>query len=373
MSKYFILSFLIITLVIDSCVSRFDFDSSTSATQLVVEGFITDEPGPYYVKLTRSRQVLDFTPTKSVSALKVIILDDGGNSETLTESSPGFFQTNPSGIRGTMGRSYHVRIETRDGKIYESLPEKITPAGLINKIYKTFEEVESETGPPKYQFKIFMDSDGNPTGENSLQWKFDAIYRVITKPELRSESFGQGSIPSPRSCSGYVYTTPNRLGGELVQVDTCSCCTCWAKIVNSLPKISTNQVISSGSYKGIEMGVVPIEYWPFFDKVLVEVRQLSISPLVLAYWKTVADQKEGGTSLFQPAIGKAHSNIQHLNGSDEVQGLFYAAGVNKKTFFIDANDVPFGSSIIPAAPAPIAESCLLAFPGSTNTRPEGWK
>ncbi|MFM9840595.1 MAG: DUF4249 domain-containing protein [Cyclobacteriaceae bacterium] len=356
--------FIIILLISDSCVDRIDFISSNAASQLVVEGQITDEPGPYTVKLSRTRKILDFSEGKPVSASKVVISDNVGNSEILTEIYPGAFQTKSNGIQGTIGREYTLRVETRDGKIFESSPEKINPSGTIDSIYYTFEKVLPPTGPPKYQFRIYIDSKGVAQSENLFRWKFTGTFKVQTSPELRTVPAGEGRIPDPPPCSGY--------NKNLVEVGLCQCCTCWVNFVDTKPTVSDNTISSGNSYKNVEVGIVPVEYWTFFDKVQVEVKQLSLSGAAFNYWKTVADQKEGSSSLFQPSIGKAVSNIFIKNGNEEVQGLFYASAITKKVIFLSAANIPLGSGVIPSAPPPIPESCLAAFQFSTTQKPITW-
>lgn len=357
--------FLLITVVlIDSCVERIDFETADSTSQLVVDGQINDEPGPYTVKLSRTRKALDFTATKTVSASKVLISDNLGNSEVLKEVYPGAFQTDPSGIRGIMGREYTLRVETRDGNVYESSPEKIKPAGSVDSIYYKFERYQPLSGSPKYQFRIFSSSTGEPQGDNLYRWKFTGTYKVKTHPELRTTLAGQDRIPDPPPCSGYTK--------KLEQVNPCECCTCWVNFVNSLPKVSDSKLAAGSKFKDIEVGLVPVEYWTFFEKVQIEVEQISLSEIAYNFWKIASDQKAGAASLFQPAIGKPISNITLKSGKGEVQGLFSANSKSKKIIFLTPNDIPVGASAIPDAPPPIAESCLAAFQFSTTQKPVNW-
>jgi Domain of unknown function (DUF4249) len=351
----------------NACVEQADFKASNADSQLVVEGLITDEPGPYFVKLTRSRKPLDFSATVSVSAIRVILSDDAGNSEALQETSLGNYQTSPTGMRGMVGRSYSLRIETRDGKVYESIPDKLTKSGSIDKVYTQFVIEPQTTGPPKSRFNIFIDASVSSANESFFRWKLNAFYKVVTFPEQRTVQAGEGSISAPRPCSGYIFSA-----GQLSQVGPCSCCSCWPKIVDTSPIISASQIPTNGRFIGIDVGSVPVEYWTFFEKTMVEVKQLSISSLASRYWKTIVDQKEGSTSLFQPSIGKAVSNVIHKNGSDEVQGIFYAAGVNVERVFLTKDNLPQGT-VLPAAPPQINESCILAFTDSSNQVPIGWQ
>jgi hypothetical protein len=359
---------IFILIITNSCIDKIDFNSSNNQSQLVIEGQITNEPGPYTVKLTRTRKISDFTEVKAVSATKVSLSDDAGNTEILTEIYTGTFQTKSNGIKGTIGRSYTLTVETRDGKIYESAPERLNPAGSVDSIYYDFEKFQPESSPTQYQFRVFIDSKGEQNGENLFQWKFTGTYRVLTSPQLRVKLLGENIVPDPPVCSGY-----QNISGDVIKVGNCECCECWVNFVNKKPTVSDNQIISGNEFKNVEVGVVPVEYWTFYDKVQVEVKQLSLSRIAYDYWKTVRNQKDGASSLFQPAIGKAKSNFYSKNSAEEVQGLFYASAVSKKVIFIKPSDIPLGTRIIPAAPPPIKESCVLAFPLSSNQPPSTWR
>jgi hypothetical protein len=381
-------------LLSDSCVDRLKDFTSDSYPQLVVDGHITDGPGPYTVKLSRTRKVVDFSPLATVSARKVTIFDNVGNKEVLTEIGAGIYQTSPSGIRGVIGREYFVRIETRDDKIYESIPEKINPSGIVDSVYYEFEQNKTEQGVNKHQFRIFMDSRGEPDGENLFLWKLTGTFRVETSPKLYFYIVGGGPVKDPRPCSGFIL---DQSINKLNYVKPCECCQCWASIVDKIPNVSDNYLVSNARFKKVEMGIIPVEFWPFWDKTMVKVEQLSMSKIAFNYFKTIRDQKEGATSLFQPSIGKAVSNIFLKNGNEEVQGIFYAATISKKILFLSAKDIPLGPSVIPPAPPlpPILyprgdepeidsdfyskdkfivrESCIFAFRNSTTQRPLEWQ
>src|SRR6185369_10100833 len=106
------------------------------------------------------------------------------------------------------------------------------------------------------------------------------------------------------------------------------------------PLINDNSISLSGQFKNIEVGYVPVGYWEFYDKTMITVKQLSISQTEFNYWKIVRQQMVGASSVFQPATGKARSNIFVKNGSDEVLGYFSVAGVSKKVIFINRNNLP---------------------------------
>jgi Domain of unknown function (DUF4249) len=376
------LIYFVFLILADSCVERIDFESPDSDLQLVVDGMITDEPGPYTVKLSRTQQVYDLSDAKTVTAKAVTIFDDAGNSEVLTEIGPGEYQTSSTGIRGQIGRTYFVRIETFDGKVYESIPEKMTPAGAIENLYWEFEEFQPEDSPTQYRFNFFIDAIGNKTGDNLFRWKLNATYLVETNPELAGKPPPpdpplpcDNEIPfgDPRSCSGYIFDDRGLVWLGL----PCTCCTCWVSLPEPIPRISSDQVYTNGKLKRILVGAVPVDYWVFFDKVYIEVNQLSLTEKASNYWKTVEEQKEGASSLFQPAVGKAPSNIFLKNGNEEVQGYFFASAIVRKILpgkFLSSGDIPLGPGIIEKPCFLLKkESCLKEFRNSTNLRPLFWE
>ena len=151
----------------DACIERINIDAPRASEQLVMEGQVTDEPGPYTVKLSRATNVNEIlVRTRPVSAIKVAIFDNLGNSEILKEVETGTFQTDVNGIQGVIGRSYTLHVETYDGKIYESTPETIIPAGSIENVYYKFETIQPEDGTTQYGFRIFINAKGSPQSNN---------------------------------------------------------------------------------------------------------------------------------------------------------------------------------------------------------------
>ncbi len=103
--------FLILGLV-SSCISPYQPDTQSIGRALVVEGLITDQPGPYAVNLTQTADYTYSGLNLLVSGATVTLSDNAGNREVLREVSAGYYQTAATGIRGTAGRSYKIAIRT---------------------------------------------------------------------------------------------------------------------------------------------------------------------------------------------------------------------------------------------------------------------
>ena len=123
--------------VATSCVEEYWPEIDSNSNQLlVVDGKITNFPGPYTVKLSLSSTLLDtaFIPQ---TLAKVTILDDQGNQEVLIENYPGIYQTSLGGIQGVIGRSYKINIVLNNGNTYESDYEKLlSPVEIEDVLYE---------------------------------------------------------------------------------------------------------------------------------------------------------------------------------------------------------------------------------------------
>ena len=357
--------FFVFMILFGACVDPLVIEVPDSASEeIVVDGFISDEPGPYTVILSRSLGVSEnLRNAKPFSAREVSISDNLGNTERLTEVDLGFYQTSASGIRGIPGRTYQLSIVTRDGKTYESSPQLMAPAGSIDTLYYEFESIKPLSGPTESGFRIFINSSSPGESEKYFRWKFSGSYQVQTYPELRTIPCGQARCPDPPPCSGFI------VANGLEQIAPCECCICWVKQLETSPKVSDNQFVSDGKFSRIEVGFVPVTEWTFYSKYLVEVQQLSLSREAFDYWRLVQAQSEGASSLFQPPFGQPRTNIQPTNGGKPVQGIFYASSIAEKRLFITRDDVPVS---IPVPSVNIPEACNIAFDFSTSNQPAEW-
>lgn len=354
-----------------ACVDRITFDTDESVVfPIVVDGFISDQPGPYTIELTKAFDIESKTSFKTqISAKRVEIFDDQGYSEVLTQIRTGVYQTDPAGIRGEIGRSYKLRIELLDGRVYESIPDQLVESGNIESVYFNFNISKDANGANTYGFDVFFDSNSGDQKGYYFLWKFIGTFQAETNPELWVETCGQGKCPRPRPCSGYIVGTD----GQLVQVSECECCTCWYDIQNDVPIVSDDQFVEGGQFKSVKAGYVPLNKWTFLHKVHAQVQQRSLSRNAFDFWRAVKAQKEATTSIFQPVSGKIKGNFTQISGQQTpMEGLFYATSITRKSVYITREDVP-NQALIPPQDLPFRDNCQLLFPNSTLEKPSYWE
>jgi hypothetical protein len=360
---------IVLVVVCAACVDRITFDIGSSPSfAVVIDGSISDQQGPYKVLVTKAFDLESKLSIKTpISVKRMVVSDNAGNSEVLSQVAQGEYQTSTNGIKGTVGRAYKIQIELLDGRTYESIPDTLYPSGKVDSVYHSFKEEKTTEGSTKYGFDVFFNSSAGELNNYYFLWKFVGTFRVDTYPEQHVEPFGEGTIPKPRPCSGYIFT-----GGVLEQVGPCECCTCWTSIFNNEIIVSDNQLVDRGRFTGIKASYVPINQWTFKHKVYAEIRQMSLSRQAFAFWKAIQSQKGATTSLFQPITGKVPSNFIQTGGqSGPIEGLFFATSIHSKGVFINRKDVP-NEQIIPPIDLLFQDNCTGLFPNSTTSRPPFW-
>jgi hypothetical protein len=113
--KSIIFVLLILVAAISSCTKVINVDLNSASPNIVVDAEITDQPGPYNVNLTQTINFSDDNVFPALRGAAVIISDDAGNSEKLSETSPGNYTS--SHLQGVIGRMYSLSI-TANGKNY---------------------------------------------------------------------------------------------------------------------------------------------------------------------------------------------------------------------------------------------------------------
>ncbi len=93
-----------------SCEKVIQLNLNNSAPKVVIQGTVNDQPGPYFVKISRTVNFQDTNNYPPVTGANVVISDNAGQSELLTESEPGTYKT--SGLKGIAGRTYNLSVKT---------------------------------------------------------------------------------------------------------------------------------------------------------------------------------------------------------------------------------------------------------------------
>ena len=366
--------------MLSACIEPIEINiNSEKAEKLVVNGMITDQPGPHRVNLSLSSDVFNNEDVTKVSGAIVTIHDDKGQIFVLSESSQGNYVTTESTIQGEVGRSYTLKIELKDGRTYESTPEKLNPnSGLssIDSQYSVRRERDNQGVLNQLNgFDIFVDVEESPNSDQSLyRWRWTGTYESLTYPQnhtqdtiINADTF---TVPKPWPCSGWVFQSPafpptDPTVGILKQIAPCECCTCWIEEYSQLVLLF-EVGLSQTSPKQIATNFIAVDNARFYNKYHINVEQISLSRTGFEFWKSIQSQQNQG-SIFDTTLGTTPTNIAGVNNNDEVLGYFGASSIKSISKFIFPSEIP---QEIPATP-------VSTFPctwtvNSSNVKPSFW-
>jgi hypothetical protein len=124
-----ILSILLLPcLLFQGCEKVIHVDLNSSSPQIIIEGNISDQDGPYFVKLSKSVNFDESNSFPTVSGAQIKLSDDSGGSEILVETEPGLYST-VNFPKGIPGHQYSLEV-TIDGVEYKATSYMPFPVGI---------------------------------------------------------------------------------------------------------------------------------------------------------------------------------------------------------------------------------------------------
>jgi hypothetical protein len=358
-SNYIII--LLISLLSGSCVTPYDI-TPNYVEAIVIEGMITDQPGPYVVTISKSIPLDEQLQTKGLlSGAAVIISDDLGNSETLVEKSKGNYYTTL--FQGVIGRSYSITITVED-KSYQSASEKLLPVGDFvvryqfeqNEDPNTNQQITSTNG-----FNFYVDSELLPEQEGRVWWRWNGTFHYVTYPQNHTRFIS--------GFKGAVVEVPDAPPCAFSNTDGYQCHDCWVTRYNQTPLLSDKKFIENDQIKSLKIGFAEVNRRSFYDKYYLEVEQLSLSASVYDFWKSVKTGKGNSSNLFQTPPPKTIGNIKAtLDEAIPVLGYFSASSVKKHSVTLDRSEVPYPIWNMD----PFNDVCALLYTNASYKKPKFW-
>lgn len=311
-----LLPFLVLSLlgfsVATGCIDPLNPNLGETPSTLVVDGLLTNGPGPHEVKLSRAsafEQSLSGIDAP-VSDARVIIQDDAGNEVRLTEANPkahpGVYVTSEGTLVGTVGRTYTLRITLPDGSTYASSPERMRPVPALDTL------IIRPTDQPEGGLEVLAGFDESEKSGQFYRWDLNSVAAI-------------GILVSPQ-CD-----PPNRL------VDFCfSRNSRTSAIVNV-----TNDRLINGQYV-----LRPIRTFQPESRALrlphaMQVQQQSLTPEAYEFWNAIREQIENNGTTFSNPPARIEGNVRNPTDlTDIALGFFQVSAVSDANRCIDPSDFP---------------------------------
>jgi hypothetical protein len=312
---------IILLALFNSCQEIYDAPSiKTDQSIMTVKGMITNDSGPYYVRLSKALpfnypETATLSDDIAVRDATVIIRDNTGNSELLQEKSPGLYMTSSTGIRGVAGRSYTLSVVTKKGDTYTSGPCLLNPALLLDTIY--YEEATHQylISYPDGSFGINTVSGVNIYADMTSLDNQAAYYKIDTRiiREIYNNEYPDG-IHKP---AVHAY--------------------CWTVYhLDEVPNLNANVTHEQNKIKKQLLGFLakdkmsdnPASYEDFsLVGRIISCYTYTLSEEADMYYMHLREQLTAENKLFDPVSTNLISNIKCENdASKKVFGLFEASG-----------------------------------------------
>ncbi|OQX82099.1 MAG: hypothetical protein B6D64_01090 [Bacteroidetes bacterium 4484_276] len=314
------ISLIILLVAFGSCEEKYWPDlGGRYQNLLVVDGMITNEPGPYIVRLSQSTPVSNQVGAY-VSGYQIIIMDDHGNTETLHEINPGEYSTDPDGIQGVAGRKYKIEITSVTGEVYQSEYETLKQPTDIESVFAKLEyRQNNEVNYDIAGYQFYLNTAMAQHDTNYYLWNMTATYKY--QADLKIRFIFDGTLRPFYNSDSLRICYKTQIIKEIFTYNT-----------SGLNKpVLTN----------FPLHYVSTETRDLSFRYSLMVKQLSISETAYNFWSAAREQNSDIGDLHSRQPYQIRGNISNLNNPGEpVLGLFLVAGVSEKRIFVNRPDPP---------------------------------
>jgi len=322
----FVFLFGFVLLLFNSCKEKIWPELDKYEDVLVVDGMITNKPGPYTIRLSISAPLdsAEFIPYPNC---QLLILDDIGNIEHLTETNPGVYRTTPDGFQGTIGRKYQLQITAPNRNTYESTFEELKAPVGIDSVYGVIEYRQDENfAYDLVGYQFYLDTEMAEQDSNFFLWRADATYHYQSDFTIR----------------WYYDGTLNWFHGPD------SLYNCWKSYRISRIYTGSTQSLNAPKIDKYMLHYVSTETRQLSVKYSLSVRQFTISKEAYEFWNRIEQQSSDQESLYATQPFQISGNVFNVNDiSEPVLGYFMVAGISEKRIFINrpSSSIPFHYAI----------------------------
>ena len=303
----------LLILLMVGCLEPFDPDLAENyKNYLVVDGIITDQPGPYIVKINRAVPLdqVDYE-NSAVSGVEVIIEKENGITERLFETNAGIYQTNM--IQGEVGKRYRI-ILTYKGQQYQSTWEKINASAIIDSLYFSVEA--KETTDPELDIRgvqFYVDSYGDLNNVRHYRYEWEETWEIGVTHRAYYDYFGNDVY-------GFTSNPLHR---------------CWKYNSSADIILGTAEGLSEAVITRQEVAFITGEKERFTRKHSLLVQQYALNEDEYFFWKLLHESSKELGTLYDKQPATITGNIVNTTHPDDVVlGYFSASGLKEKRIFV---------------------------------------
>ncbi len=345
-----ILLFLIL-LVFSNCKDPYTIKVNGSSGNMTLNGVITDDAGPQYLKLGISTGTKK-SPDPLVGAL-LSISDETGAKENLKDLGNGQYQLDQLSVKGRKTGTYTLDIILPDGRHYVSSAEKMSSPQATDSAYYQYitEQIVSSEGilVNNDNVKVYLNTNlPKETEAAYLRWAIDEVYCIIPSCSPRA-------LACPPYC--YIYQEVSKFNLQVIKTTD----------------------YQTSALRDILLQTRGVDF-TFMVRHYFNISQYSMNKNTFDYWKKVQLLTERSGSIFDTPAASVPGNIHNVNDPSEIVYGYFEASARKLTRiyvdrgYITKTDVTscVWDWSVPGGVGNYYGYCLNcnSVRGSTNARPD---
>lgn len=325
---------LSILLLSNSCISEFIPQTNEDKEIIVVEGLITDNPGPNTIKLTKSLPLGTRSAAIPLKGYSVSISDDLDNTFNFNETVAGTYVSDSAKFRGVTGRFYTLHINNNSTSTsanlrYESYPMKMKPVPEIDSIY--YDKVALSRFPNGLLSgegcQIYLNTH-DPTNQCKFyRWEYTETWEF--------------HLP---------YSVQNNI--------------CWTSGNSEIINIKNTSVLEENRINNYPLTFISNLTDRLRVRYSILVKQYSLNEDEYLYWEKLQNITEQVGGLYDIIPSSVPSNVYCLDDPNErVLGYFSVSATSSKRIFINDRfagvktpytddvciaDTIFGTAVLPS-------------------------
>lgn len=291
---------ILLLLLLSGCITKFIPEVDEAQELLVVEGMITDQPGPYLIRITKSFPLGQKKDAVEVPGCNVTVTDDLGNTFNAYGYSSGNYYT--QGFQGVVGRKYTLNIQTPLKVNYKSFPMELREVPKLDSVYyeKRIIRPEEQYWTALEGAQIYLSTHDPVNNCRFYRWDFTETWEI--------------RIPWPRPV--------NRV--------------CWVTNPSTEIFIKSTTALTEDIIIHYPINYVTNETDRLKHRYSILVNQYSLSPEEYAYWEKLRSVTQNVGGLYDVVPASIPNNLYCVeNPSQKVLGFFSVSGKSSMRKFIE--------------------------------------
>jgi hypothetical protein len=329
-----VIGYIVIAVILTGCQEVFRPEVDRVDPFIIVEAFVTTNPGRHTVLISTSAPFADNNAYQRVNDAIVYITDDRGQRHYFWNISSGIYQSDSSDMfSAEVGRTYILNIILSDGTYFQSTPQTVVQSPAITSLFCNYDQetILTENGNgeileiPSDGIRIIGETKGIQPANNYYFYKWRAYEEHVS--HFRIEAFDlflyQHRPLSARYSSLLTLGNADEFGNYDIRNNKMLFIASYDMYYYTPPVHDTmmQYLVSSG-----------------FQGLLFKLEQHSLTPDAYDFWNDAKEQLEAGGRIFDPVTPQLHGNIACVSDSlTKVIGIFTVTDVTEKYAYLYIN------------------------------------